>query len=353
MRYIIGLLVTAVHLAVLLLALRSCSPQDGMPGREGFDGSDGDRRVENGRVLEKGNNRNAASGADDTRLIPDSYADAPLDLPPKVAAAADRCNTGIMLELEPIRILWRRNADRPVPVASLTKMMTALLLMEKITADSAITLETPVEITKEAYAVGGSQVYLDPREVFTLDELLKCMMIHSANDAAYMIAQFIGGTAEEFVQDMNRRARQLTMKHARFFNPHGLPVSGQKAENTATALEMAYLAGRLLTYPQVVQWSSTWADSIEKDDGRLRKLARRALVNRNALVNPNHGVAGVNGMKTGYTADAGYCVAATCQRNDRALSVVVTGCPSSSERNRLVAGLIAAAFGDAAGEGAL
>jgi len=232
-------------------------------------------------------------------------------------------------------ILWRRKDTTVTPIASLTKMMTAYLLVEAIKTRADVSLKTQVRVTASAAEVAGSQVYLDPRETFPLQDLLKCIMIFSANDAAHLVAEFLGGgDVQKFVGQMNVRANALGLNHTRFFNPHGLPAADGK-ENQSSPLEMACLAGHLLEHPEIVRWSSTWLSYL-----RENKQKPFQLVNRNRLVNPREGVPGVNGMKTGYTRKAGYCVAATCVRETRTLIAVVTGCPSSKERNSLVETLL-------------
>ena len=267
------------------------------------------------------------------RLGPDTFQNRQVSEPPlEVARKTGLCNTGILVDWTDKTLLWKKHPDRVVAIASLTKMMTALLLMEAVQTN-AHTLEEPVRVTPAAYNVGGSQVYLDPRETFTLEELLKCTMIFSANDAAYLVAEYLGGgKVEPFVARMNKRADALGLEHTHFHNPHGLPESGSDRENRSTAREMAFLAGHLLRYPAVVKWSSTWLSWIREDTDKPFQLA-----NRNRLVQT---CPGVIGMKTGYTNEAGYCIAAVADRNDRVMIAVVTGCPSSKKRNDLVETLL-------------
>ncbi len=255
-------------------------------------------------------------------------------LPPAMADGEATCTTGILIDWSRKRVLWEKKPDTPVPIASMTKMMTALLLVEAVKHDPLLSLATPVKATKTASVIGGRQVYLDFRETFTVDELLKCIMIFSANDVAWLTAEFLaGGDVDTFVERMNRRAQHLGMTQTRFRTPSGLPpASGQ--EDVSTAREMAFLAAQLLEYPAVTKWSSTWLSYIREDSERFDRFQ---LVNTNRLVRESPGV---NGMKTGYTDAAGFCIAATCERHQRVLIAVVTGCPTADARNDFVKHLL-------------
>lgn len=244
------------------------------------------------------------------------------------------CTAGVLIDVASRQILWHKNEHQPVPIASMTKMMTTLMLMDAIHRDKRVTLETVVPISAATAKIGGSQVYLDPKETFTVDELLKCIMIKSANDAAYQIGEFLGGgSADKFVMDMNQRAQELGMRHTKFYNSHGLPPGPKMDENQASAMEMAYLGLRLLDYPDVVKWSGKFIDYIRVNDPKKKF----ELVNHNKLVAT---CPGVNGMKTGFTAKSKYCITATCTRGGRVLVCVVSGCPSSKQRNALVESLL-------------
>jgi D-alanyl-D-alanine carboxypeptidase (penicillin-binding protein 5/6) len=264
-----------------------------------------------------------------------SFTVAETNLPDNIAAAAKASGTGLLLDWDAQTVLWQKNPGKPVPIASLTKMMTALLVVEAIADTPSLSYATQVKVTRNASNIGGSQVYLDPRETLTVDELLKCVMIFSANDAAYLLAEFFGqGNVDMFVERINKRANEMGLMTARFLNPHGLDGDTPETTNHASAWELAFIAGQLLEYPHVVKWSSTWMSSIRGDDPRFNEFQ---LVNRNRLVNT---VPGVNGMKTGYTKDAGWCIVATCERNNRRIICVLTGCPDKKSRNTLAELLI-------------
>ncbi len=258
-------------------------------------------------------------------------------LPATLRAKTRECREGVLVLRESGRILWEKAAEKPGAIASLTKMMTALLLAERIRTDPALSWTTPVRVTRAAARIGGSQVYLDPRETFTLGELLRCIMIFSANDAAYLVAEYLGGgKVGDFVSTMNRRARELGLRHTRYYTPNGLADSRGR-ENVSTPLDQAVLTERLLDYPEVVRDASTWISEIREKTGKPFRL-----VNRNRLV---HDCPGVIGMKTGFTRKAGFCVAAVCRRDGRTAIAVLMGCRSSRRRNALAAALFDWALG--------
>ncbi len=234
--------------------------------------------------------------------------------------------SGILIDINTGKILWSKHSKEKKEIASMTKMMTVLLAIEAVNRGE-ISLHERIQVSKAAAKLGGSQVFLDPKENFSLAELLKTIMIVSANDSAYLVAETIGGNVGSFVNKMNQRAKQLGMNNTRFLNPHGLPIRGNG--NISCAYDMAILANELLKYPQVVTWASTWIDSIRK--GKFQ------LVNHNKLVKTCNGV---DGMKTGYYKKAGFCVAATANRQNRRFVAVVIGAKSKTLRNNFVKNLL-------------
>ena len=242
--------------------------------------------------------------------------------------------TGILVDLNSGKVLWNKDAKRAVPIASMTKMMTVLLTFEAI-RDGKIKYDQIIKVSKNAAAIGGSDIWLDPRESFPLKDLIKAILIKSANDAAFLVGETLGGGhIEPFVKRMNRRAAELHL-HAKYFNPHGLPENSASKDNVATCEDLAKLAGMLLQFPEVVKISSTPLDYIPRKIGRNKKTM---LTSTNKLVRSK--VNGVDGMKTGYTRRAGFCLTATCKRNNRRLVAVVTGFRSSAERNECVKKLL-------------
>ncbi len=335
MKFIILGTIIVVHLVVLGLMLGPCHPEKARPEKPVVKETPGGGTPPVAPPP-------APSSVQPVRPAafgPGFYSEAPGTLPAALAAAAQNCRAAIVVDWSARTVLWKKQDETAVPIASLTKMMTVLLVMENMEQDPAITLETPIRVTREANRIGGREVWLDVRETFTLDEMLKCTLIFSANDAAYLLGQFLaGGDCAVFVERMNRRARELGMGSLTFHNPNGLPEGAQRLENRGSARDISYLAGRLLDYPQVLKWSQTRSEALASP---LRKPATM-LTSTNHLLDR---VAGVNGMKTGYTDAAGWCMAATCERNGRVVIVVVTGCEKADARNSLVAGLIEWAYG--------
>ena len=233
-----------------------------------------------------------------------------------VVKGLDAIKGGILIDATKGDILWAKNENDPLEIASMTKMMTTLLALEADERGEA-KLDGMVNVSAAASKIGGSQVYLAEKEKFTL----------GANDAAFAVAETLGGNVDEFVAMMNKRAGQLGMKSTKFYNPHGLPQKG--ANNKSSALDMAMLARELLKYPKLLEWTSTRLDTFR--DGKFQ------LSNRNSLVGRCQGI---DGMKTGFYAQAGYCVTATCLRNDRRMIAVIIGAPSKKERDDAVKNLL-------------
>jgi D-alanyl-D-alanine carboxypeptidase (penicillin-binding protein 5/6) len=217
------------------------------------------------------------------------------------------------------RVLFEDNADVRNPPASMAKLMTFAVLYDKLTS-GALTLQTPVRITNEDAKMGGTQVYLDPRETFPVEELIYAMMIQSANDAAHALARTAGGSVEAFVELMNAKARELGMTHTVFRTPHGLPPPDRRIADgdLTTPRDYAILCRHLLLNTTVLKYSSVRL----RDFGAERKQGPQHMKNHNNLLGK---VAGVDGLKTGYTEGAGYCLSATAQRDGRRVIVVVMG----------------------------
>lgn len=239
--------------------------------------------------------------------------------------ASKKADTGILVDLDTREVLWAKKPQSSVPIASMTKMMTLLLALEKIQNDPGINLDTPVKVSRSAFKIGGSQVWLDPRETFPLSELLKTVAIKSANDSAYLVAEFLaGGDEQAFVNEMNSRVGELKLPGTKFYNSHGLPGRTAAEDNVSTPEGMALLAEELLKYPKAIEWSSTWRTT-------FRKKKPLELQNHNTLV---RNCPGVDGMKTGYIKRAGYCTTVTCKRGGKRLVAVVTGFPLNPKRGR-------------------
>ena len=238
------------------------------------------------------------------------------------------------------KVLFEDNADLVSPPASMTKLMTFYIVHDKLQS-GALTLQTPVAITPEDARIGGTQVYLDPRETFPVEELLYAMMIQSANDAAHALARVAGGSVPAFVELMNAKARDLGMTHTTFRSPHGLPPANLRIADgdLTTPRDYALLSRSLLLHTDVLKYTSI----------RLRKFGEgiRSPDKVIAMVNHNHlltKVGGVDGLKTGFTNGAGFCLSATAERNGRRVIVVAMDGASAQARDLKVADLIERGF---------
>ncbi len=254
------------------------------------------------------------------------------DLTAAQAPGSDGADTGLLLDLSTRKVLWAKEADKPVPIASMVKLMTLLVAMEELEENPKLSLETPVQITKVALSTERTGIaWLDPRESFQLGELLKVMTIRSYNDVAMQVAEFIGGDVETFILRMNIRGRSLGLNGAKFVSPCGL--KDKKLGNSlVSANDMLLIAEQLLEYPQTLEWSSTQSTSIREGEKKTM------VVNTNHLVNPRW--PGVDGMKTGFTNDAGFCLVFSVLRDNRRMLGCVTGFKTARDRDRFCRKLI-------------
>lgn len=214
--------------------------------------------------------------------------------------------------------LFEDRADYHGAPASMTKLMTFAVLSDKL-ASGALLLDAPVRIMPEDN-IGGTQVFLDPRETFPVEELIYAMMIQSANDAARALARFSAGSVEAFVELMNAKARQLGMTTTTFRSPHGLPPTSRRVAegDLTTPRDYALLCRHLLTQTDVLKYTSVRS----RDFGPARTKGPMKMENHNKLLGK---VGGVDGLKTGFTDAAGYCISVTALRNNRRVIVVIMG----------------------------
>ena len=244
--------------------------------------------------------------------------------PPCQAYMVVEATTGKVLEGQQVHQKW--------PPASITKLMVALLVMEKVST-AEVHLDDRVTISRSASKMGGSQVYLKEGEVFSLGDLMKAMLVASANDAAYAIAELIAGSEEQFIHKMNEKAKALGMSDTTFRSVHGLPPSKDEDEDITSCYDLALLARAVLKYPRILEWTSIKQDSFR--DGMF------ILNNHNKLL---FKMPGLDGLKTGYYRKAGYNVVATAERKDLRLVAVVLGSPTAKTRDALVVEKLKANF---------
>jgi serine-type D-Ala-D-Ala carboxypeptidase (penicillin-binding protein 5/6) len=226
-----------------------------------------------------------------------------------------------VIETSTKRVLLSENADVPLPTASMAKMMTALITMEEI-RDGRLKLDTPVTTSARASLMGGSQIFAKEGQVFPVQTLLATLMIQSANDAAEMLAEKIAGSAENFADLMNQRAKALGLTNSTFYDPHGLPNSQDpKRIDMMSAHDLAILGMELMKYPLMREYAKTPTMPFSN------ATFTSGLTNPNHLINPQKRdfYDAATGIKTGYSGPAGYCVTASAKRGDMELVCVVMG----------------------------
>ena len=246
----------------------------------------------------------------------------------------------IITEADTGRVLFEDNADAVTPPASMTKLMTFAVLHDRL-VNGTLKLATPVTVTAADADIGGTQVWLKDKETFTVEELIYAMMIQSANDAAQALGRTVAGSPAAFVELMNAKARALGLTHTTFRTAHGLPPVGRRVADgdLSTPRDYALLSRYLLLETDVTKYTGVR----QRKFGESQRTPDRVIDmnNHNNLLGK---VAGVDGLKTGYTKGAGYCLAATAERNDRRLIVVVMGSPDSKTRDLKTIELIERGF---------
>lgn len=231
-----------------------------------------------------------------------------------------KSESGIIMEVSTGKILFDKNMDEQKSPASMTKIMTMLLTVEAIESGK-ISLEDEVNISANASKMGGSQVYLEENSTATVEMLLKSIAIGSANDASVAVAEKIGGTESNFVNMMNKRAKELGAVNTTFKNPHGLDEEG----HLTTAHDLALIAKELIKHKEILKLTSTYETTITHKNGKSLWL-----VNTNKLIKFYNGL---DGLKTGFTDNAGYCLTGTMLRNDMRLITVTMKAPTKEDRN--------------------
>ena len=230
--------------------------------------------------------------------------------------------SALLMDMETGTVLYERNAREALAPASVTKVMTMLLIMEAIDSGK-IGWQDTVTASDSAAAKGGSQVYLKPGESMSVSDMVKSIAVSSANDCACAMAEFISGSEEAFVDAMNRRAGELGMEDTHFVNCTGLDDGADAAGHKTSARDIALMSRELMAnHPDIRQYTTIWMDTVR--DGAF------GLSNTNKLI---RFYPGATGLKTGYTTGAGYCLSATAERDGMGMIAVVMGCATSQERN--------------------
>lgn len=253
--------------------------------------------------------------------VPVSKSEAPFEVAAKGAVLID-ASTG--------EVLFEQDSHTQLPPASVTKVMTMLLVMEAV-QDGKIHLEDRVTISEHAASMGGSQMYMEAGEMHTVAELMEGVAMASANDGCVALAEFVAGSEEIFVEKMNQRAAELGMRDTHFVNTNGLPV----ADHYSSAYDIALMSQKLYEFEETHQWFTTWQSTITV--GLPGKEKEFGLTNTNKLIKAYEGC---NGIKTGFTSEAGYCLSASATRGDTHLIAVALGSETSKIRNAEIAKLL-------------
>ncbi|MBO5701847.1 MAG: D-alanyl-D-alanine carboxypeptidase [Clostridia bacterium] len=229
------------------------------------------------------------------------------------------CKSAVLMEAETGRILYEQNADESLPPASVTKVMTLLLTMEAIEKGN-ITLDQMLTASDHAASMGGTQVFLEVGEQMSVEDLLKSVIIASANDAAVVLAEAIAGSEESFVSMMNNRASELGMQNTHFENTNGLDDT--VTDHVTSARDISLMSRELIRHEKILEYSSIWMDTVRNGEF--------GLTNTNRLV---RFYKGATGLKTGSTSKAKFCISATAKRDGMHLIAVIMGAPTRDIRN--------------------
>lgn len=239
--------------------------------------------------------------------------------------------SAILMEASTGKVLFEKNADQAKPPASVTKVMTLLLIFENL-KNGKIHLEDEVTVSAHAASMGGSQVYLEAGEVQTVETLIKCICVSSANDGCVAMAEHISGSEQAFVNQMNEKAKKLNMTQTHFVNCCGLDADG----HVTSARDIGTMSRELTrNYPDIFHYSSIWMDEFTHKTAKGESVF--GLSNTNKMIKTYEGC---NGLKTGSTGKAKFCLSATATRNQISLIAVVMACPDSKNRTKDVTAML-------------
>lgn len=239
----------------------------------------------------------------------------------------ENAKSGILIDVNSGKVIYEKNPTEKLAEASLTKMMVQLIFLEYL-ENGKIKLTDKIKVSANAASFGGSQIYLEPNEEMSIEDLFKGVCVASANDATVALAETIAGTEEEFVKMMNKKAKKLGLKNTNFVNSTGLDENN----HYTTAKDLSILGRELLKHEKILEFSSIYEDYLREDTNN-----KFWLVNTNKLVRTYEGA---DGLKTGHTDNAGYCLAATAKRNGMRLLAIVLGESNSKVRNTETATLL-------------
>lgn len=244
---------------------------------------------------------------------------------------APNAKSAILIEMNTGSVIYEKNKDEQLSPASMTKIMTMLLIMEALDKKQ-ITMEEKVRTSEYAASMGGSQIFLEPGEEMTVEQLLRGIAIGSGNDASVAMAEKLAGSEEEFVKLMNKKVKELGLKDTKFQNATGLPVK----DHYSTAHDMSVMARELLKHEEITKFTSLYESYLRENTDK-----KFWLVNTNRLVKF---YPGVDGLKTGFTHEAKYCLTATAKKDNMRVIAVVFGAANPKERNAQVTQMLDYAF---------
>ena len=234
--------------------------------------------------------------------------------------------SAILVDATTGRVMYEKNADEPLPPASVTKIMTLLLVMEAIDSGT-LKYEDTVRVSAYAASMGGSQIYLKENEEMSVNDLIKSVVVASANDSAVALAEHIAGSEAEFVSRMNSRAKELGMANTHFENTNGL--DDDVTNHVTSARDISIMSRELIKHEKILEYSSIWMDSVRNGEF--------GLTNTNRLI---RFYSGANGLKTGSTGKAKFCISATAKRDGLQLIAVIMGSPTGDVRNEMAKKLL-------------
>ncbi|MCG1022963.1 D-alanyl-D-alanine carboxypeptidase family protein [Sutcliffiella horikoshii] len=243
----------------------------------------------------------------------------------------ENARSAILIERDTGQVLYEKNGHEKLPPASMTKIMTMLLIMEAIDKGE-LTWDEKIRTSEYAASMGGSQIFLEPGEEMTTDEMLRGIAIASGNDASVAMAERIAGSEAAFVEMMNAKVKDLGLENTNFQNPTGLPAK----EHYSTANDMAVMAKELLKYEGITKYTGQYEDYLRQNTDK-----KFWLVNTNKLV---RFYPGVDGVKTGFTQEAKYCLTATAKKDNMRVIAVVFGAPTPKDRNAQITNMLDFAF---------
>ncbi len=262
-----------------------------------------------------------------------SFAETVEIVEPALPESEIKAEAALLMETNSGTIIWEKQSSERLYPASLTKIMSLLLVMDRL-AEGKVSLDDPVTVSARASSMGGSEIFLSAGDVVSLEKLLIGMAVGSANDAAVAVAEHVAGSVEGFVGQMNEKARSLGMEQSHFCNPHGL----HDPEHYSSARDVMLMSLALLEYPRIHQWATLWMDEhFLKDEIRSGEVF---LSNTNRMIMD---YPGCDGLKTGFTRDAGNSISATAQRGKTRFLAVVMG--SETEKDRYDAARILLDYG--------